>query len=351
MDNNRKPDLLPEILLLKQEECIKAGLLDMDLILRETENTFRMLGEGKVVQPAKIFLPVPDFDHWTSYGMSMPSYIGGENEVIGFKWAAEAVDNVKMYKVPYGLDVVLLSDPKTMMPKAILDGTITTAMRTSAAAGVCAKYTARKDSKIAALIGAGVIGRTMIMAIAASVPSLEEIRIVDLDLAKAEALAAEFAEGGLYSVKPAVVPMSDVKAAVNEADLIVTETTARATFIRKDWLKPNCTAIQMESCSFDDDILLAADHVVLDSFEQILHLNSPVRRLNEKGLFHEGDGVEIKDVVTGKAPGRTSDDQFVFVETMGMGCVDIAIANMLYLRATEMGIGTKWTMWDDPLWV
>ncbi len=347
----RKPDLLPEILLLKQEDCIKAGLLDMELILKETENTFKMLGEGKVIQPAKIFLPMPDFDHWKSYGMSMPSYVGGENEVVGFKWAAEAVDNVKMYKVPYGLDVVLLSNPKTMMPKAILDGTITTAMRTSAAAGVCAKYTARKDSKIAALIGAGVIGRTMIMSIAASVPSLEEIRIVDLDLAKAEALAAEFAEGGLYKVAPKVVPMCDAEAAVTGADLIVTETTARKTFIRKEWLKPNCTAIQMESCSFDDDIMLAADHVVLDSFEQISHLDSPVRRLSAKGLFKKEDAVEIKDVVTGNAPGRTSDDQFVFVETMGMGCVDIAIANMFYLRALEMGIGTKWTMWDNPLWV
>ena len=231
---DKKPDLLPEILLLKQEEVIQAGLLDMSLILEATEHTFKMLGEGNVIQPAKIFLPMPDFDHWKSYGMSMPAYVGGENEVVGFKWAAEAVDNVKMYKVPYGLDVVLLSDPKTMMPKAIMDGTIITAMRTAAAAGVVAKYNARKDSKVAALIGAGVIGRTMIMSQAAAVPSLEEIRIVDLDLAKAEALAAEFAEGGLYKVAPKVVPMSSVEEAVTGADLIVTETTARSTFIKKD---------------------------------------------------------------------------------------------------------------------
>ncbi|MBR0373065.1 MAG: ornithine cyclodeaminase family protein [Mogibacterium sp.] len=347
---DKKPDLLPEILLLKQEEVIQAGLLDMSLILEATEHTFKMLGEGNVIQPAKIFLPMPDFDHWKSYGMSMPAYVGGENEVVGFKWAAEAVDNVKMYKVPYGLDVVLLSDPKTMMPKAIMDGTIITAMRTAAAAGVVAKYNARKDSKVAALIGAGVIGRTMIMSQAAAVPSLEEIRIVDLDLAKAEALAAEFAEGGLYKVAPKVVPMSSVEEAVTGADLIVTETTARSTFIKKDWLKANCTCIQMESYSFDDEIMLAADHIVLDSFEQISHLDSPVRRLSAKGLLAQAQCVEIKDVVTGKAPGRTSDDQFVFCETMGMGCVDIACANMLYLRAKEMGIGTKWTMWDNPIW-
>lgn len=348
---DRKPDLLPEILLLKQEDLIKAGLLDMSVILEATEHTFKMLGEGNVIQPDKIFLGMPDFENWKTYGMSMPAYVGGEDEVVGFKWAAEAVDNVKMYKVPYGLDVVLLSNPKTMLPKAIMDGTIITAMRTSAAAGVCAKYAARKDSKVCACIGAGVIGRTMIMAMAASVPSLEEIRIVDLNKEKAEALAAEFAEGGLYKVAPKVVGMSDVEAAVTDADLIVTETTARKTFIKKEWLKSNCTAIQMECYSYDDEIMLAADKVVVDSYTQILHLDSPIRRLDAVGKMSEDMTIPLKEIVTGRATARDNDEQFVFCETMGMGSVDISVANMLYKRAKEMGIGQKWQLWDDPIWV
>lgn len=347
----RKPDLLPEILLLKQEELIQAGLLDMDIILEATEHTFKMLGEGNVIQPDKIFLGMPETQNWKTYGMSMPAYVGGEDEVVGFKWAAEAIDNVNMYKVPYGLDVVLLSNPKTMLPKAIMDGTIITAMRTSAAAGVCAKYAARKDSKVCACIGAGVIGRTMIMAMAAAVPSLEEIRIVDLNKEKAEALAAEFGEGGLYTVGAKVVGMSDVEAAVTDADVIVTETTARKTFIRKEWLKSNATAIQMEMYSYDDEIMLSGDKIIVDSYTQISHLDSPIKRLEAEGRMSEDMTIPMKEVVTGRATARDNDDQFIFCETMGMGCVDISVANMLYKRAKEMGIGQQWQLWDDPIWV
>ena len=49
-----------EILFLKQEEVIQAGLLDMRLALDVAEETFRLLGEGKIRQPNKIFLGVPN---------------------------------------------------------------------------------------------------------------------------------------------------------------------------------------------------------------------------------------------------------------------------------------------------
>ncbi|MBQ6582364.1 MAG: ornithine cyclodeaminase family protein [Mogibacterium sp.] len=347
-----KPEIIPEILFLKQEDVIKAGLLDMGMVLEETEKVFRAQGEGKVIQPPKLKLGMPDDDNWESFGNSMPAYINGEDEeVCGFKWAAESVHNPEMEGVPYGIDIVILSNPRTMFPKAILDGTITTAMRTSATAGVFAKYLAAKDSKIAALIGAGVIGRTMIMAIAASVPSLEELRIVDLDFAKAEALAAEFAEGGLYTVAPKVVPYGSTDKAIVNADVIVTETTARKPFIRAAQVKTNATCIQMEREAFDEACVLGADILAVDSYEQLLHHAGIIQTLDAEGKVTKEDAWELQDVVTGKVPGRTSDDQFVFCKTMGMGMVDIAIANKLYHQAKAMGLGTELTLWDMPLWV
>ena len=97
----------PEILFLKQEHVIEAGLLDMKQILQVTEETFRLLGEGKVRQPTKIFMGMPNDDNWESYGMSMPAYIGGDVNICGFKWAAESVSNPSK-GLPYGIDVVIL---------------------------------------------------------------------------------------------------------------------------------------------------------------------------------------------------------------------------------------------------
>ncbi|MBR4935221.1 MAG: ornithine cyclodeaminase family protein [Anaerotignum sp.] len=335
-----------EILFLKQEEVIAAGLLDMKQAIEVAEFTFKLLGEGKIIQPNKIFLGVPDNENWESYGMSMPAYIGGENPVIGFKWAAESVYNSTQPDMPYGLDMVLLSDPKTMYPKAIMDGTIITAMRTSATAGVCAKYTARKDSKVAALIGAGVIGRTMIMAMMEAVPSLEEIRIVDLDLAKAEAMAKEFE--GKYNV----VPYSDAKAACDNADLVVTETTSRKEFIPKDWLKKNATIIQMEAHSFEKDVICSADHIFLDSWDQMIHLPGHVFQImHDDGDISREQIMHVHDLATGAAKGRENDDEFVFCGSYGMGCLDLTIADKLYHNALEMGLGTKLVQWDNPLWI
>ncbi len=339
----------PEILFLKQEHVIEAGLLDMKQILQVTEETFRLLGEGKVKQPTKIFMGMPNDNNWESYGMSMPAYIGGDVNICGFKWAAESVSNPSK-GLPYGIDVVILSDPNTMFPKAILDGTMTTAMRTSAAAGVCAKYCARKNSKIATLVGAGVIGRTMLMSIHEAVPSIEEFRVSDLDITKAEGLKKEF-EGKIN-----VVPYHDTKAAIDGADLIVTETTARKDFIPREWITvKNATVIQMESHSFTDEVILEgynAGRLFVDSWNQTTHLTGhKMQELYQKGLITEENVHLVQELATGAVKGRESDEEFVVCSTAGMGSVDINIAYKMYLNAKEKGIGTTLYLWDNPLWV
>jgi ornithine cyclodeaminase/alanine dehydrogenase-like protein (mu-crystallin family) len=74
------------------------------------------------------------------------------------------------------------------------------------------------------------------------------------------------------------------------------------------------------------------------------------------GLAHNGELKEeqvnpLQDVVLGRTAGRENDDQLVFCCTLGMGAVDIAIADMLYHRALEKGLGQKLLLWDNPLWV
>lgn len=339
----------PEILFLKQEHVIEAGLLDMKQVLQATEETFKLLGEGKVKQPTKIFMGMPNDENWTSYGMSMPSYIGGDVHVCGFKWAAESVTNPSK-GLPYGIDVVILSDPDTMFPIAILDGTLTTAMRTSAAAGVCAKYCARKNSKVATLVGAGVIGRTMLMSMHEAVPSIEEFRVSDLDITKAQGLQKEF-EGQIK-----VVPYDDTKAAVDGADLIVTETTSRKDFIPREWITvKNATVIQMEAHAFTDEVFMEgynAGRLFVDSWNQTTHLTGhKMQELFHRGMIEESKVHLVQELATGAVKGRESDEEFVVCSTAGMGSVDINIAYRMYLNAKEKGIGTKLNLWDDAKWV
>lgn len=132
----------PEILFLKQEDVIKAGLLDMKQILAVTEKTYAMLGQGLIKNPPKTNTSIPDKENWQSFFNAMPCYIGGDINIGGIKWAAESKKNATIPGIPYGIDISILSDPETVLPFCILDGTLITAMRTSAVGGLMAKYAA-----------------------------------------------------------------------------------------------------------------------------------------------------------------------------------------------------------------
>ena len=79
----------PEILFLQQEDQIKAGLLDMKMILKITEDTYKMLGQGQIQNPPKVHLGIPEGTEWESFFNTMPSYIGGDLNIAGIKWAAD----------------------------------------------------------------------------------------------------------------------------------------------------------------------------------------------------------------------------------------------------------------------
>ena len=255
----------PEILFLQQEDQIKAGLLDMKMILKITEDTYKMLGQGQIQNPPKVHLGIPEGTEWESFFNTMPSYIGGDLNIAGIKWAAESKKNATTPGIPYGIDISILSDPVTVLPFCIQDGTIITAMRTSAVAGLQAKYCAPSDTDTATLIGAGVIGRTMIMAICEAIPTVKTIYLCDLDLEKAEQVAKE--SEGKYGVT--IIPTSDSKAAAAKSQLIVGETTARTPFIDKSWVKPH-SAIVCVSNEATTDVVKAADVNVVDYWKQII---------------------------------------------------------------------------------
>ena len=76
----------PEILFLKQEDVIKAGALDMKMTLDMAEKALKMWATGELINPTKVGLHLPQHE---SFFISMPTYVGGEDKIAGFKWAIE----------------------------------------------------------------------------------------------------------------------------------------------------------------------------------------------------------------------------------------------------------------------
>ena len=148
-----------------------SGILTPARANRCVEEAFRIYGMGNAVMPPKSYLTFEKGDL-----RSMPAYLHGP----GFNTAGIKSVNVHPGNAAYGLPtvmaIVILTDPETGFPQAILDGTYLTAMRTGAAGAVAAKYLSRPDAEVAGFVGCGVQARTQ-LACLLEMRTLRKIRI------------------------------------------------------------------------------------------------------------------------------------------------------------------------------
>jgi ornithine cyclodeaminase/alanine dehydrogenase-like protein (mu-crystallin family) len=339
----------PEFLFLTQEDVIAAGVLDMLATLEDVELAYRLFAAGDVIQPHK---PVFQFDHPESgekryyLAVSMPVYVGGKVNRIGHKWAAESMANASRGDMPMGVDIILLHDLDHAIPHAIMEAGLITAMRTSAVAGVGAKYLANPDSKVAGLVGAGVIGRTMIMALTTAMPKLEHIRLYDLNRQRAENLAMEFTD------KIAVQVVDSVAEAFQDADIITTQTTAHKPFVKDEWIPKGSYYAHMASEEAEDAAFLSTDYLVVDNWGTLKTWDFfPPTRLVQLGQLRDSNITDIGEIILGKKPGRSNSQQRIMFANLGMGCLDITVAERIYQNAKNLGLGKKLSLWEKPLWI
>ena len=126
-------------------------IFDMESGLKVVEEAFRQHGLGKARMPSKIYLDIPEYN---GDFRAMPAFIP-DLKAAGLKWVNSHADNPER-GYPTVMAVLVLNDPETAWPLAIMDATYITMMRTGAGGGVAAKYLARKDSEVVALVGCGV---------------------------------------------------------------------------------------------------------------------------------------------------------------------------------------------------
>ena len=232
-----------DFLYLSQEAVISSGGLNMKMAIEAVERAFRLLNEGQAVIPTKIVMELPPGEKERGRMNGLAAYIGGDWEVAGIKWVPSFPKNPYQSNLPRANALIILNDTHTGMPKAIMDGTVISAMRTGAVSGVGAKYLARKNSEVAAIIGMGVQARTQAMALKETLPKLKEIRGFRRTREKGLEDAKEIEK--LTGVK--TVAVESVEKAVRGADVVVTATCADEPLVHQSWLKKGCLLIHVGS--------------------------------------------------------------------------------------------------------
>jgi alanine dehydrogenase len=308
-------------------------LLSMKEALGAVEEAFKQHAAGKVQMPAKLYLNFP------RYGgdlRAMPAYLE-EMEAAGVK-----IVNAHPANPPKGLPTVMavlvLNDPATGVPMAIMDATYLTDMRTGGAGGVATKYLARKDSKILGIVGAGRQAKTQLLAITKLV-DIEEVKVASRSIED----AARFVEDMSPLVEAEMVACS-VKEAC-ECDILSTTTPVRRPVVKEEWIKEgthiNAMGADAKGKEELDPGILKKAEIFVDDMQQASHsgeVNVPLSR----GLLSLKDiRGEIGEVIAGIIKGRTRYEQLTIFDSTGLAIQDVAVGFLVFRKARKEGIGRK----------
>ena len=205
--------------------------LGPDLVLGAVEDALRAQGEHRVVlEPREHLVPDPAF---RGHFNLLRAYIA-PLEVAGVKVVGDYVDNYKR-GLPSELALLTLYDPRTGVPKAILDATAITEWRTGAVTALGARHLARRGARVLAHIGARGTAFANVTLLD-RVLELDEIRVTS---ARAESRAA-FGARLSATLETPVRVVETIEEAVRGADVVVeaTRLPAPEPILRTDWIAP-----------------------------------------------------------------------------------------------------------------
>ncbi len=308
---------------------VEAVAVPMERIITAVEAMFREKAAGRVEMPPKPGIhPLPD-----SFIHAMPAYIPALHAA-GMKWVSGFPENLKK-GLPYISGLIILNDPDTGIPLAVMDCTWITAMRTGAATAVAAKFLARTDSREVGILGCGVQGRSNLEALRALFP-LARVRAYDTDVQARDRYTEEVSR----KLSLEVVPVDTPKDAVAGADIVVTPgpllKTPHAT-IPAGWLSEGAFASLVDYDSYwQRDALKEVDKFCTDDVPQLEYYKT-------LGYFHDIPPVyaELGELVSGRRPGRERAKERTMTCNLGLALSDMATAPLVYNLAIEKGLGTQ----------
>lgn len=367
-----------DFLYLNEADMIQAGVLDMKRCVQSMDDVFRLMGKGDYLMGGHkenshgLMLFFPDEKRTEKMPvsgpdrrfMAMPAYLGGRFYVCGQKWYGSNVENTKK-GLPRSILTVMLNDVDTGAPLALMSANLLSSMRTGAIPGVATKYLQRENASVAGIVGAGVISRSCLLAIAETIAVKGEVRVYDLFYDKAKAFCEEMTKlTGLNAY-----PVDSLEKAVRDCDIVSIAASGIAKVeIQDEWIKPGAVIEITGAAELSDDCYIN-NRVVMDNWkmhEEWLdelhehperigsanagHPSDPLLKLILEGRKNVEDINSLGEIIEHPEKGRKNDKEIIVFLTGGMAVEDVAWGWDCYQQALKMGIGQKLKLWDKPHW-
>ncbi|MDA2913476.1 ornithine cyclodeaminase family protein [Acidobacteriia bacterium AH_259_A11_L15] len=314
-------------------------LLDFDQLLKSLARAMAELSTGSVSMPSRVAATVPEQGGLLAV---MPAYLPS-SKALEIKLVSIFPKNSGL-GLPTHWAVVVVFDPATGSPLALMDGEHITAVRTAAGSALATQLLARSDAEVLAVLGTGVQARSHLRAIPRVRP-VREVRIAGRNEQKARALAQEASRELGRPVQAA----SSYREAVAGADIVCATTHSPDPVVEREWLKPgvhvNSVGFNPKGREIDEDTVADA-LVVVESREAALapppsganDLTWPIRagRITEKHIH-----AEIGELIAGTCTGRSSPEQITLYKSVGVAVEDAVAAQLVLAAARERGVGVE----------
>ena len=229
---------------------------------------------------------------------------------------------------------IVLFDPDTGGPHALVRGTYLTALRTAAASALSIRCLARKDSKSLGVLGAG--GQALFQVRAAlKERAFEEVHISDTSTENAEALKSSLADADLS------ISIASPREMAEQSDVIITVTPAFEPAIRAAWVRPGthlaCMGADTKGKQEVETALLANASVFCDEPGQAIVLGESQHAYGA-GSLKLSDLTMLGLVLSGEREGRRNADEVTVFDSTGMALQDLAAAQLALRCAADKGL-------------
>ena len=298
-------------------------------VISVVEAAFKCKTEGRAEIPPKPTIhPRPD-----CFLRALPGYLESP-DVAGLKWTSAYPSN-RQAGLPTVGALVILNNPQTGLPLAILEGSRITAWRTAGVSAMATRLLARDGASVLAICGAGVQGDVHLEFLVHALPGLKEARVYDTDW---EVVNRFLDRHGPRHPQLSLQAAASPRSAVRDADVIITAAPMREkplAILTADELAPGvlCLPIDLDSY-FGPSAFAACQLFFSDDANQLL-------ALQEQGRFAalphiDGD---YGHLLAGKVQGRSYPGERIMAISVGVALGDLAVAHLLYRKAGDCGKG------------
>jgi ornithine cyclodeaminase/alanine dehydrogenase len=285
--------------------------------------------------------PKPGIHPKNAFIHAMPGYLP-RKKVAGLKWVSSFSSNTPL-AIPSVMGLFILNDVRTGQPLAVMDCRWITAMRTGAASAVAARLLAGKDPRVVGIVGAGIQGRYNLLALAAALPTIEVVKVFDINRQTMKAFVAVLSE--VLSLK---IGIGKSPREVIEGVHIVVTATGRLEkpIFKEKWVSEGALVLPVHHRGWENSTLHMVDKFVTDDWRQLRQahkevggFDGPLPRLH----------AELGAIITGKKPGRENEKERIIDFNYGLAIEDVALAMEIYTRAKAKGIGTVLPLMEGEL--